>query len=499
MIEPGEKLNDIAPARPAGSPEAGSLPSVAAGLTPQQVLVVAGAVAVLDSGMDPNGLADANILIFEPDISQASRLLQAAPQLESHLLRDEQELAEALGARLVYGSVTQAGLYKAEPDASARPQVAAAAKKLISQTMARARSDQATRMVCSQTWHDHLADNIKRILQVPDVTQCQGALAGLPALVVGAGPSLDASLEQLPKVGRNALILAAASALNPLFTVGVSPQMAVSMEAKDESRQFQGIIPGQTMMLAASSGHPRHFSRWSGMAGMFHLLPWLPAITGRGHVLPTGGHSTSAAFSLAILWGCNPIILVGQDLAYTDGRIHASGRPGGEDEPLPQMMQVEGIDGHSVSSSDTMLSYQLWYREACAFLKRKHPHIRVINATASGARLHGMEHMSLSKALDLLPVGDEDLGLVAKALVRLPRPQRNQLAPALSRERGQVQQIVKILDQKGLSAAKLAAQPGSAAGCTMAEISDGVSMNAARVSLKQMDRLLLTMWEGLYD
>jgi hypothetical protein len=160
-------------------------------------------------------------------------------------------------------------------------------------------------------------------------------------------------------------------------------------------------------LLASLNGHPQHFRQWPGYAAFFHPNSWLPKCLNWGNVLPTGGHATSAAFSLACLWGCNPIILVGQDLAYSNGRIHAAARPGGEDEKKGRLVGVAAVDGGQIDTSPIMLSYLEWYQEAAAHLRKNYPHIKVINASAAGAAISGFSQEPLSSCLSKLPLGPD--------------------------------------------------------------------------------------------
>jgi hypothetical protein len=248
-----------------------------------------------------------------------------------------------------------------------------------------------------------------------------------------------------------ALVLAAASALKPLAKVGVKPHLALALEAKDESRQFAGAAQISSVLTAATSGHPNHFRSWSGPRACFHLQPWLAALLGQGQALPSGGHATSAAFSLAILWGCDPIILVGQDLAYTGGRIHAQGRPGGEDEERPETTLVPAIGGGMVETSHVMLSYLAWYQEAAAYLGSRTQR-RVINATAAGAHLAGFDHQDLGATLAALATSSLNFKDITGALLRLPRPRPQVVLGRLAQARVQVRRAQLLLDEQGLNA-----------------------------------------------
>jgi hypothetical protein len=219
---------------------------------------------------------------------------------------------------------------------------------------------------------------------------------------------------------------------------------------------------------------------------------------GWGQALPTGGHATSAAFSLAVLWGCDPIILVAQDLAYTGGRIHASGRPGGEDEKRPEMVKVPAIGGGSVATSPVMRSYLAWYQEAAAHLSALGRGPRLINATAAGARIPGFIHLDLAEALAGLPEVTVDFTPVLTALPRLPRPQAAYLAQRLARAKSEIKTALAELPEKGLEAVLAGAEGSPAAAAALADLPFSAGADQAMEALNQMLGTLTAMGEGLY-
>lgn len=470
------------------------------GAGPADLLVLAGgglgwhARAALDRQGGPR------VLVYEPDPQRRALMAALGPRLaDAEIACDNEELAQALGRRLLYeASGGRVALFSPPAYGQAAPEVEAAARDILERTRSRAYVDNQTRKSRGQDWLDHLATNIKQMIELPDATLLAGVLEGAPAVVVGAGPSLDLSLRDLPLAQGKALILAAASALGPLARAGVTPHLAFALEAADESRQFAGADQARTILAAASSGHPRHFSEWAGPRALFHLQPWLVGLAGLGHCLPTGGHATSAAFSLALLWGCDPVILVGQDLAFSGGRSHAQHRPGGEDEGRPSTTHVPAIGGGEVETSHIMLSYITWYQEAAGFLRAHHPGRRVVNATAQGAALPGFAHAPLGEALaglGELSFGHEDL---ARALTRLPRPGAERLALHLAQARADLRRCERILAEAGWQAALDAAAPDSVARAALQEAGPGASPERAAPHLSIYMDALAAMAEGLH-
>jgi hypothetical protein len=345
---------------------------------------------------------------------------------------DRQEMAEALGRRLVYNKEPgRLALYVHPAYAAAFPRLEEQVRAMLEDARNRGQSDHLTRRRLGGLWSRNMAANAARVFCLPDILHSAQAFKDVPALVLGAGPSLDLSLPDLSGAASKALLLGAASALSPLSQKGLALHAAVALEGMDESRQFAG--GASACLLAALNSHPRHFALWPGIKAFFHSSAWLPHLLNWGGPLPSGGHATSAAFSLACLWGCNPIILAGQDLAYSQGeRTHASARPGREDESLRRERLVPALDGGMVETSLVMHSYLQWYQEAAAHLRRRYPQVQIINATAAGAVIPGFTRLCLAEALASLPRRRENLGAeTASLLSSLPLLAGEKAAPRL--------------------------------------------------------------------
>lgn len=443
-----------------------------------------------------------HLVVYEPDARRRALAAALGPAwlngAGTVLAKDGQELVEALAPRLVYGQEGRLALFSPPAYRQAAPEVLAQAQGMARRSQERGQVERANRGAKQGLWLGHLAHNFKHTLEHPDVSRLAGMGRGLPALVVGAGPSLDANLPALRGLDQRCLVLAAASALGPLARAEVAPHLALAMEAKDESRQFAGADPKATILAAATSSHPAHFTAWPGRLALFHLQPWVVKLIGAGMALPSGGHVGSVAFSLAILMGCDPVILLGQDLAFSNGRQHASGRPGGEDDNRPRTVRVPAIGGGLVETSLVMQSYIAWYQESAAYLAREHPGRRVINASAQGALLPGFAHLPLAQALEALPASSFDFKSMATALHGQERPRAADLSLRLGLARAGLRQALRLLEQEGLEACRQGLDPASPGAAALRELPPGAGLGQAREALSLMSATLRNMAEGLY-
>jgi hypothetical protein len=466
---------------------------------PEDLVILAGcglgwhAKAIRELDVPPQMVA------YEPMAEMRRALAEQGPDLDGlDPAGDEQSLLADLARRLVYGRVGRVAVFSPPAYRDALPEVNTTAQRILAETRSRGRVDRQTRMDKGGLWRENLAANFKHTLKLPDVTLLANALTGVPALVVGAGPSLDQSLADIRRASGSMLVLAAASAVKPLQKAGIKPVMALALEGADESRQFQGTDTSRTILAAASSGHPAHFDNWPGKQAIFHLQPWVSALTGQGMALPHGGHVGSAAFALAVLWGCDPVVLAGQDLGYTGGRFHAADRPGGEDYDKPDMTPVKAIGGGEVLTSAEFASYRGWYTEAAAYLKKAAPHRRVINATAAGAEIPGFEHAPLARAAKgLKPLG---LGFqsLSRALDGLPLPSRRSLAGRLALARADLKRAARVALAQGLGAALAGTTPASPAGDVLGELPPDASGAEAAGALEQTAETLRDLEVNLH-
>lgn len=177
-----------------------------------------------------------------------------------------------------------------------------------------------TRQKDAFAWQSYLLQNLSEYAQhrLPD--EWAGALAGLPAFVCGAGPSLKVSVASLARFAANGVVFAADSSLRALAGAGVNADFAVSVDvAKVPEKCFPDSGLSARCVLAATS--PPAWSDAIPAARRFYVsshqitLDWLAAL---GVVRPKVGvceNCGATAIELARFLGCAPIYLFGMDLA----------------------------------------------------------------------------------------------------------------------------------------------------------------------------------------
>jgi hypothetical protein len=262
--------------------------------------------------------------------------------------------------------------------------------------------------------------NLPAIAAGHDVRALTSALAGLPAVIAAAGPSLDDSLADLRRLGGRCVLIALGTALRPLLDAGIEPPLAVGLDPGEaNARHFECLSGCDNTFLVAESALDRRVTRdFDGRTFWFRVAnhqpwPWLNEIGLDVGCLEVWGSVLTAAFQVAVLAGCDPIVMVGADLSYTHGRPHcrattsefkwaravSAGRSL-ESEWRDETAEFETLSTLDVHGRDTVTSAPLQAFRDWMVAHAVASGRRVVNATGAGI-FHGpgVEQASLRDVL----------------------------------------------------------------------------------------------------
>jgi|GEM_PF-3896259 len=173
--------------------------------------------------------------------------------------------------------------------------------------------------------------NIPEVLSHPDVRNTKALFKNKPAILIGAGPSINSQLDWIKKNQDRALLVAADTMLMPLTDYGIQPHMIVSIERTpnvaslmDEKREHPN-----TLLLAAAVLDPNCFARYKGPRSIYfpnnHYNRWLPLERSQ---LGSGHSCMGLAMAIVSFFECDPILLMGLDLCWSKtGESHMSTVP----------------------------------------------------------------------------------------------------------------------------------------------------------------------------
>ena len=245
------------------------------------------------------------------------------------------------------------------------------------------------------------------LLNFPDVLHSAGVnhlanlFEGRPAVLVAAGPSLEKNVHLLRELQGRAVIIAVDTALRLLLPLGIKPDIVTTIDFNQVNFQKFANVPidPDISLVYHPGGYYESIRAFQGPRFTSSQVPnripaWLMQYVEDKGGLASGTTVAHMSFSLARHMGCNPIVLMGQDLAFPKNQVHAG------DLSLWQidtsdMETVEDIFGEPVGSM-TSFKHAIYHFEK-AFAETE---ATVIDATEAGAKKKGARPMRLREVID---------------------------------------------------------------------------------------------------
>ena len=241
-----------------------------------------------------------------------------------------------------------------------------------------------------------------------------GKFKGVPAIICGAGPSLAKNLDVLKTLDDRALIFAGGSSLNVLSANGFLPHFGAGIDPNPAQRDrlasnlaFElpffyrsrmchsafSLVRGPRLYLNGCGGYP--------VADWFDEKLALP-----GNVIDEGCNVVNMCVEVAHWMGCNPIIFVGMDLAYTDMKIYAPGVSAHNTLRKEDITTNTGINDGGFLRNDIYGKpiYTLWKwvgeSQWISAYAAKRPENCFVNATEGGLGIPNIPNMTLQEVAD---------------------------------------------------------------------------------------------------
>ncbi len=233
-----------------------------------------------------------------------------------------------------------------------------------------------------------------------------------PAIIVATGPSLDKNIDVLKKYQDNALVLSAGTSLHKLLNYGVKPDIFSVLERPEKVYDYtikdivnEGEFPEDIVPILDGVVHPKIFNNVND-----NVIPvfrdtvttekWFVENIENLVGLDTGLSVANLAFQIANLLKCSPIILVGQDLAFSsDGRQHSKDTKYDElgENKLKnhEMAEVVGYNGEKLKSKKLWKQFKNWFEYVI-----KKEDIYCIDSTEGGAYIKGTKIKTLQETAD---------------------------------------------------------------------------------------------------
>ena len=280
----------------------------------------------------------------------------------------------------------------------------------------------------------------------PLITDYKDLLKNKPAIIVSAGPSLASNIDKLKKYKDNAFIFCVGTAYRTLIDNGIIPDFLNIIERVDTKFHYKSDYLKDSILVCEPYTNANIFEN---NYKQILITPsvetdasrWFIEKTGRNvDDFETKGTVSYHALYTAKYLGCNPIILIGQDLAYSDGNCYAKGSLYDDlccefdenlheykiypknfdrfrdsyyasltvpDETKTKMLvshlkkinaELVTVDGQSGNKLPTSNAYALFIDYIKSFAQRFGDELTLINSSIGGAQIDGFTVMDIEDA-----------------------------------------------------------------------------------------------------
>lgn len=307
-------------------------------------------------------------------------------------------------------------------------------------------SDLLTRFEFEEKWIKNIFANLKWLGMAPGVSSFFNKFKNYPGIIVSAGPSLRKDLENLRKLQDSAVIICVDTAYKVLNKAGIEPHFVMTLDAQKYSfKHFTGVNPRNTVLVSDMVSCPAILDYYSGkkiisttskyyqdstgktLRETTPVMDWIEKFIKSPGDVQSGGSVATSAFDLLLNMGCNPIILLGQDLAYSGREIHCSGTYHNDDW-FPQINRLKNLDSINqnvirkrkikyvprfkdegkVISDFVFDLYKSWFEDSATRVN-----VKVINSNSGGARIANTEEICACE-LNLKQTKESPLNIIER-------------------------------------------------------------------------------------
>lgn len=250
--------------------------------------------------------------------------------------------------------------------------------------------------------------NVDACIKTNSIKEIEGKYKGVPGIVVASGPSLDKNIHLLKEAQGKAVIVACDASYQQCLKQGVKPDAIASIERDIPTYEYfykgksfdkdlvfvgPGLVwpdilkefPGKTILMAKTS---------DGADGW-----WMKHFDNMEFVV-MGMSCANVAHAVLEQAGCDPIILIGQDLAYTDDKqhsdeAHAAFEDDNTIDDQKEYLWTEDIYGNKVKTTTVFNLFREYFERRAEDNKGT-----LVDATEGGAKIKGSKIMTFREAID---------------------------------------------------------------------------------------------------
>lgn len=278
-----------------------------------------------------------------------------------------------------------------------------------------------TNLIFHQRWFQNFIINLKYLKYACPISELKDQFKNIPAVIVAAGPSLNYDLESLSKIYNKAIIATAGTGIAVMEKNKIKTHLAGAVDGSIlEENIFRDLeINKETTLIYNSNvyytvpsmiGKHKFLINVNEMDDFIHdTLSWE-----RFNLYSAASITNVMLYNLCKL-GCNPIIILGQDLCYSSGKNYADGiedikgtnNASGKLFNNKNYVKVKNKNNEEVFTTTAFLVMKNMM-EQCI---KNHSEIKFFNGTRNGLSLEGAEDIDFEKYVNDILIKSNDYNI----------------------------------------------------------------------------------------
>jgi hypothetical protein len=271
-----------------------------------------------------------------------------------------------------------------------------------------------TSVFFAETWLTNLFEGMLQLARSAHIKEYKSAFANIPAIIVSAGPALNRNIHLLKDLYDKAVIISAGSSINILENRGITPHIMVGVDGGEaESRIFNNVKSDEIYFAYTLSVHYDGLKNYNGpkiyfKTNVLEYGDWIDNKMGidGAEYLRSGSSVSNLSLDIARYMGCNPIILIGQNLSFPNMESYAQGAVLKQEQDKSIREHIEqnikyyllekDIYGNDVYTTESMLSIKFYFEEYVRIYSDR----LYLNGSEDGLPIRGIENVPLNEIIE---------------------------------------------------------------------------------------------------
>ena len=255
--------------------------------------------------------------------------------------------------------------------------------------------------------------NLPHMFGAPDISELAGKFEDIPFILIGAGPSLDESIDFLKDMQDKAIIVASNSPYRKLINNGIRPHLVVTADPMEPTLAgFQNVKLDHVPLACPFSAYPEIVERFSGrIVSWCTFNPIVKALREQrnqpeGTPIMEQGTVSGCVLDISRVLGCKKVMFIGQDMCvrddgryYTDDSFYADA--GNHFASTDKGQRLPGNTQEKVLVEPRLFVYLKTFEQ---FISKKHESVEYRNLARTGVRIEGAPYITYEEATEW--VGD---------------------------------------------------------------------------------------------